>query len=478
MSTNSAIRCYRVTNLLAGCNARPVGTSLSSRPPLVQPKLSLGAVNDQYEREADRIAETVMKMTEPGVVLHQNTSPTINRQPANATNVGEVASSVHQVLASHGQPLDSGTRAYMEPRFGHDFSKVRIHADSKAAESAQSINALAYTVGEDIVFGKGQYASGTSKGQSLLAHELAHSVQQESVPQVFNTSLNISGIGDISECEAETAASNFQLNGLFQKSLAGGLHSTPIQISRQQVDTRIGGPLSRTVPAYTIDDLKRRLAKFNLGPIKGYEVVRDLNKGGWQIAFWSETGKHGLTDPDHNLILLSCEASLMSNVSTLFHEAMHALKRLPGSTGQITNIEAIWANLEEEIMAQYQEILFLQANAATAPGLAESSSYSREWPKIAKMDRRELYRYFKEDAITWIVFGKSIEYRALLEQFDNDVGKLLESPRINKILDRVILGFHPSPLVVPPKHPRTRFPSLIKIRKDFNREISESVEGL
>jgi len=64
MSTNSAIRCYRVTNLLTGCNARPVGTSLSSQPLLIQPKLSLGAVDDQYEREADRVAETVMRMPE------------------------------------------------------------------------------------------------------------------------------------------------------------------------------------------------------------------------------------------------------------------------------------------------------------------------------------------------------------------------------------------------------------------------------
>lgn len=85
---------------------------------------------------------------------------------------------IHEVLRSPGQPLDAKTRAFMEPRFGHDFSKVRIHTDRRSAESAQAINALAYTVGQRIVFGAGQYNPETSVGQHLLAHELTHTVQQ------------------------------------------------------------------------------------------------------------------------------------------------------------------------------------------------------------------------------------------------------------------------------------------------------------
>src|SRR5215470_8949234 len=64
---------------------------------------------------------------------------------------------VHEVLQSSGQPLAPATRALMEPRFGHDFSQVRVHIDAKAAESAQAVNALAYTVGRGVVFGAGQY---------------------------------------------------------------------------------------------------------------------------------------------------------------------------------------------------------------------------------------------------------------------------------------------------------------------------------
>jgi hypothetical protein len=84
----------------------------------------------------------------------------------------------HDVLRAPGRPLDTAARTYMESRFGHDFSRVRIHTDAAAAASARDAHALAYTVGHDIVFDGGQYAPQTSAGQRLLAHELTHVVQQ------------------------------------------------------------------------------------------------------------------------------------------------------------------------------------------------------------------------------------------------------------------------------------------------------------
>ena len=86
----------------------------------------------------------------------------------------------HERVQTSGHPLDPGTRAFMEPRFGHDFSRVRVHADASAAEAAQAMHARAYTVGQDIVFGAGQYAPSTRKGRELLAHELVHTIQQTS----------------------------------------------------------------------------------------------------------------------------------------------------------------------------------------------------------------------------------------------------------------------------------------------------------
>lgn len=102
----------------------------------------------------------------------------LRRATSHTAVVNTVPPIIDEVLRSPGQPLDDVTRAFMEPRFGHDFSRVRVHTDAKAAESARAVNALAYTVGQDVVFGMGQYVPGTGMGQRLLAHELTHVVQQ------------------------------------------------------------------------------------------------------------------------------------------------------------------------------------------------------------------------------------------------------------------------------------------------------------
>jgi len=95
----------------------------------------------------------------------------------------EERSPVHDVVGSGGgSPLDGQTRALMESRLGHDFSDVRVHTDTKAHESAQSINAQAYTVGSDVVFQSGRYEPSTDAGRHVLAHELTHVVQQRSGP--------------------------------------------------------------------------------------------------------------------------------------------------------------------------------------------------------------------------------------------------------------------------------------------------------
>lgn len=103
----------------------------------------------------------------------------LQRKAANHDEPGTVPPIVHDVLRSPGQPLDPATRTFMEPRFGHDFSQVRVHTGERAAASAQAVNALAYTVGHNVVFGARQYMPTTHAGQRLLAHELAHTIQQQ-----------------------------------------------------------------------------------------------------------------------------------------------------------------------------------------------------------------------------------------------------------------------------------------------------------
>ena len=113
---------------------------------------------------------------------------------------------VNNVLGSSGQPLDRSTRAFMEPRFGHDFSRVRVHTNSSASESARAVNALAYTVGQDVVFAAGLYAPETSAGRTLLAHELAHVVQQQNLGNVAQQKLRIGSTDDFCEQEADRIA--------------------------------------------------------------------------------------------------------------------------------------------------------------------------------------------------------------------------------------------------------------------------------
>jgi len=129
------------------------------------------------------------------------------RNPGLGTqNEAPIPASVHDVLRSPGEPLDPATRAFMEPRLGHDFGNVRIHTDARAAESARGVNALAYTVGRDVVFGAGQYDPGTETGKKLLGHELAHVVQQRNQPATLQGQLQVNEPGEPLEKEAEDAA--------------------------------------------------------------------------------------------------------------------------------------------------------------------------------------------------------------------------------------------------------------------------------
>lgn len=144
----------------------------------LQPKLAIGASDDPLEQEADRVADQVLAMPANSTV---SAAPLpIQRYTGQATAAtGTVPASVDRVLADSGKPLDPALRQDMEQRFGHDFSKVRVHSSAASAQSARDVNAHAYTVGHNIVFGAGRFSSATLAGKRLLAHELTHVVQQE-----------------------------------------------------------------------------------------------------------------------------------------------------------------------------------------------------------------------------------------------------------------------------------------------------------
>jgi len=117
----------------------------------------------------------------------------LQRKPSGSmkvTDSSETPRIVRDVVGSTGQPLDAGTRAFFENRFGHDFSQVRIHDDARAADSARAVRALAYTVGQDVAFATGQYEPHSAAGRKLLAHELAHVVQQSSAMNTVTSGID------------------------------------------------------------------------------------------------------------------------------------------------------------------------------------------------------------------------------------------------------------------------------------------------
>jgi GH24 family phage-related lysozyme (muramidase) len=127
----------------------------------------------------------------------------LQRGSMNGTPVAAVPPIVQEVLEMPGRPLDLAARGFMESRFALDFSGVRVHKDARAAESARAVNALAYTVGRNVVFGAGQYAPATMAGKRLLAHELTHVAQQGAT---LRCSDSVGAEHDTAEQEAETIA--------------------------------------------------------------------------------------------------------------------------------------------------------------------------------------------------------------------------------------------------------------------------------
>jgi len=144
---------------------------------ILQPKLTVGSSNDPLEQEADRIADQLWAPSAP--FEFSGIPPRIQRIGGEVCGHTDAApASVDRVLDGTGRPLEPTLRQDMEQRFGHDFSRVRLHSGDAAEQSAREMNAEAYTVGHNIVFGAGRLAPATPLGRRLIAHELTHVVQQ------------------------------------------------------------------------------------------------------------------------------------------------------------------------------------------------------------------------------------------------------------------------------------------------------------
>ena len=271
----------------------------------VQTKLTVNQPGDASEQEADALADQVMRMPEPQVqrcACGGDPGPdgecascrakrlSVQRKATRpGKTAGDAPHSIHQTLSRVGQPLAGGTRRSMESRFGTDFGDVRVHTDSQAAQSAQDVNARAYTVGSNIVFGSGQYMPGTISGDRLIAHELVHTMQQGnsgamlqrtpetwyrgeaegvpparpgSVPHDFGDGLYLSDDPNVAGRYAETCAGSTPESGRvvrasFERSVLG-------RVLDLTENPRWASFLSRRMGSQTVEQLIR-LANENYG---------------------------------------------------------------------------------------------------------------------------------------------------------------------------------------------------------------------
>lgn len=201
----------------------------------------------------------------------------LHQRSTSETQRSEAPPIVYDALRSPGQLLDPDTRASMESRFGHDFSRVRVHIDAQADESAQAINALAYTVGRDIVFAAGQYAPETTKGRRLLAHELAHVMQQNP---------------DISTAEASTTSSLRIAGGRASAPEAEADRAATAVANKQPLPTPIGHQGLSVQRQEVTEEERRRW--MGTGPQPTYQLRLDPEIEAQAMAF----RLRGLLDPE------------------------------------------------------------------------------------------------------------------------------------------------------------------------------------
>jgi hypothetical protein len=163
--------------------------------PFIQPKLSIGAVDDPLEQEADVMADAVMRMPETSFIqrkcshcdeeekvqtkpLASSVTPFIQTKGGDGGTASDVVTKQLNATRGSGSNMDRPTQSFMESRFDTDFSNVKIHTGSDAVQMNREMNAQAFTVGNDIYFNSGKYNPSSESGKHLLAHELTHTVQQ------------------------------------------------------------------------------------------------------------------------------------------------------------------------------------------------------------------------------------------------------------------------------------------------------------
>jgi Domain of unknown function (DUF4157) len=375
----------------------------------------------------------------------ENKRLTLQRHSADRDGVSEVPPIVGEVLRSPGRPLESDTRAFMEPRFGHDFSQVRVHTDGKAAESAQSVNALAYTVGQDVVFGVGQYQPHNLIGRALLAHELAHTIQQKTT--------NSNAIGE--DVALENAANQAAFSVALNRSTKVAPATTAPAIQFLKVTP---GGFGRALEEYTnlwkvpdkaIRLLQRSPTFMKLATVLDQNYVwRDDSSKVSPIQERDPSGriKDGPFRGKRELLFTSCKPSfetfespdnILSGdviclesrdipgfIQELAHEATHAA-RFVGATAPLpaTIVDEAKAGIQDEIEARKSEAKIL----GEIPSKAVNDRVATVGSRVPAEVERDISPAFNLTYLELFFFGRRLrEAQATDKLTDEEAQKIRE----------------------------------------------------
>jgi hypothetical protein len=309
------------------------GKQNSAKPVLLQKQLAIGAADDPLEREADRVADQVMAA--PAHPSVRSVTPRIQRlaRQGGAT-MATAPASVERVLGSPGRPLERSLREDMEQRFGYDFSSVRVHSGAQAELSAQEVNANAYTVGSDIVFNRGRFSPETQDGKHLLAHELAHVVQQ-------GGNLNMGLLRevdqkDLERCMASLGDTTQRGKGFIVDRDAGVASASEIDQYRKECTARLESADREKKRNSRIADALKRSGKYgNLGQ----EIINILSDPVLQISVTISIAAY--------LSLWVVPEPLISKLTAILTTI--AILSVGGfSASAIYNLAQAWMRLEKE----------------------------------------------------------------------------------------------------------------------------------
>lgn len=336
----------------------PVWGGLALR---VQTKLTVNTPGDAAEVEADRVAASVMRMPAPAVQRKcaacsaggatcpscKEEETRVQRKAVNASNAAHGAGEVDSDFASRlrgGAPLDATSRAFFEPRFGHDFGSVRVHTGPEAAAAARSLNARAFTLGRSVAFAAGEYEPQSERGRSLLAHELVHVLQQAP------------GAASVSKSPPRVARNTPQaeMQAIREESVRGAIQFLDSLRETVESDRRLAR--STAAQAGGIAEASRRAH-----PILNQRGVRERLRRGREIY----DAQRALLDANHPLQgeLREIYAGFLSEVREAFNEALSVAAN---------DREA---QLQEQSMYGESLVLWLEASPLRAEALAGRTSF-------------------------------------------------------------------------------------------------------